>query len=617
MNGRPSRCRPALAATLLVALASGTVRGQVASTVSDRLDVRLVEVDAWAEADGRAVRDLRADELRLSEDGRRVEILFFTPPERAESTPAAAGAAGEPAAGDAPPVPNWRSAEATRDTLAIFFDDAHMAPANRARVVASLVDWFERRESAGADFTVARYERGLEVVLPRTAEAARVAPVLRALAPAGMRAVEESLDERRTLDTIRQIQRRGIEDMQISPGGGSRAGDEAAEEEQEFTVGVPCSSDMLRQADDWADRTQRSSEETLQVLGAYAASLAALPGRKILLFVSDGIASRPGGPAYDLIRTLCDGSGAQQGIPDAIDVTALPRNLVRQGQLDRATLAFAGDNRQLANRFSEVVAQANSSGVTVWTYSARGLTAAGDDASLGSRERTAADQSRQRVELEALMSTLAIDTGGRALLEVGDLGSALDQLDRDLAASYLLAFAVPRAADGKLHKIKLETTRKGVRLRYRQSWRDTTGEEDLVALVHGALLHGVDRPGLGANAALGRSADGPQAGRPRLRIVVPEAAMTLLPHEDGSRHGVLRIALAMQSPGASASPVRSRTFEIALPALADAGGAKPIVRDIDLPELPAGTVVAVGLRDEVDGESGVVRLEVAPPVGGG
>jgi VWFA-related protein len=611
MSGRLSR-RVLAGAAVCLAVATAS-DAQVAGTVSDRLEVRLVEVDAWAEADGRAVLDLRADELRLYEDGKRVEILFFTPPAGAGSTPAAA--AGRPATAT-PPVPNWRAAEASRDSLAIFLDDAHIAPANRRRVVESLADWFERRDNAGTDVTIARYDRDLEVVLSRTSDLASVAPLLRGLHASGMRAVEESLDGRRTLDTIRQMQRRGIQDSENQPAARTLPDGVVPDPGTIDPVGLPCSKEMLREADDWADRVERSGRETLAALDAYAASLAALPGRKVLLFVSDGIPSRPGGPAYDLIRTLCDGSGASQGIQDAIDVASQPQHLIRSGQLDRAALALAGENRALGLRFAEVAAQANASGVTVWTYSASGLTASGEDASVGSRERTAADQTRQKQELEALMSSLAIDTGGRALLEVGDLGGALDRLDQDLDAAYLLAFAAPRTADGKLHAIELETTRKGVRLRHRQSWRDTSGEEDLLGLVQGALLHGVDRPGLGASAGIGRVPDGPKAGRQVVRIVVPEAAMSLLPREDGSRHGVLRIALAVQAPGGRPSAVRSRAFPIDLPALAPGAVAPPIVHEIELPDLAAGAVVAIGLRDEVDGEAGVLRLEVGPAAGG-
>ncbi|MCM2269788.1 MAG: hypothetical protein NDJ75_06780, partial [Thermoanaerobaculia bacterium] len=367
MHGTRLRWTVATAAALLGGLAA-PFAAQNAPTVIDRVDVRLVEVDAWAHDGGRPVLDLRADELRLFEDGKPVEILFFTPPRSAEAPPPAVVEAGR----RQPPSPSWRSEADSRDNLVIFFDDAHLAPANRSRVVAALAAWFERRDNAGADVTVARYEQELEVLLPRTSDVVRVAPLLRSLGAAGMRAVEASLDERRTLDVIRQIQRRGIDDMENAPGARAllRSGNEPPPASVE-PVGLPCSKEMLRQADDWADRAERSSRETLAALQAYAGSLAALPGRKILLFVSDGIPSRPGGPAYDLIRTLCDGSGAAQGIQDASDVSSQPAYLIKSGQLDRATLAVAGETRSLGGRFAEIAAQANASGVAVWTYSAR------------------------------------------------------------------------------------------------------------------------------------------------------------------------------------------------------------------------------------------------------
>jgi hypothetical protein len=68
-------------------LAALPLAGQAVPMVTDRVDVRLVEVDAWAHDGSRPVLDLTAEELRLYEDGKRVEILFFTPPTPAETAP--------------------------------------------------------------------------------------------------------------------------------------------------------------------------------------------------------------------------------------------------------------------------------------------------------------------------------------------------------------------------------------------------------------------------------------------------------------------------------------------------------------------------------------------------
>jgi hypothetical protein len=41
-----------------------------------------------------------------------------------------------------------------------------------------------------------------------------------------------------------------------------------------------------------------------------------------------------------------------------------------------------------------------------------------------------------------------------------------------------------------------------------------------------------------------------------------------------------------------------------------ASAGEPVVQDIGLPEIGGGSLVAVGLRDELSGEGGVFRLEV-------
>jgi len=588
---------------LLAALAlSAAALGAQLPTVTERVEVRLVEVELWASRDGRPLVDLLQGELTLSSDGEPVDIGFFTPPEPAGEAPGAPPqerSAAEPGA-------------AAPTTVAVLLDDLHLEPAHRTRVLGELADWLEHRLDPRAATSVVRFDRELEIVAPRNAARARAVAALRDATPAGLRALDDLVDERSTLEQIRERQRRGIASLQqaITRAGGGPAPEGGVEQEIVATE-LPCSTDMLRLAEDLADRVERSGRETLAALAAYSSSLAALPGRKVLLFVSDGIPIRPGAAAFDLVRSLCDGSGARQGLADATDVSAQPAELQRRpGQLDPATLAFAGESRQLANGVAAVAAQANVGGVTIWTLGARGLTTSGVDAGAATRDRTFGDELRQRSELEAALSSLAIDTGGRALLEIGDFGAGLDELGDDLRSSYLLAFLAPRAADGKLHQIRVETTRPGVELRYRRMWRDASGESELAELVAGALVHGVDRPGMRATAIVAQVPGDAGTARTVLRVVVPETALSLLPAEDGRRHGVLRLAIAVRAPGGSPSPVRSRLFPIDRPAKVAGVRPEPVVHDIELPPLVAGAAVAVGLRDEVDGEFGVLRVEV-------
>ena len=184
----------------------------------------------------------------------------------------------------------------------------------------------------------------------------------------------------------------------------------------------------------------------------------------------------------------------------------------------------------------------------------------------------------------------------------------LGDLGHDATAGYVLTFESPRAGDGRVHALKLETTRPDVRLRYRRSWRDAPLDEELATRVRGALLFGVDRPGLGATLTLLRRESKPQGDRAVVRITLSEAAVTLLPSAGGARLGELRVEAAVEPAHGSITPVRGRRVDLRLPAAVPDG--PPIVSDLELPLGAAGGSVAIGVRDELSGDWAVLRLDV-------
>lgn len=82
------------------------------------------------------------------------------------------------------------------------------------------------------------------------------------------------------------------------------------------------------------------------------------------------------------------------------------------------------------------------------------------------------------------MHDMADDTGGRAFVNANDLTSAIRQAIEDSAATYTLGFYIgSESIDGKFHEIKLEVKRKGVILHYPKGYfafQDVpvTGEEN-------------------------------------------------------------------------------------------------------------------------------------------
>ena len=582
-----------------------------------RVEVRLVQIDAWAVDSGRPVLDLTQSELKLTEDGKPVDILYFAAPVADLAPPPQ----GTPPEGAQPEPPDTTSAPTEPAVVAIFLDEPHLGLGSRAKTIAALREWVAGGGvPEGASTMLVAHGRELKVLLGRTTDERRLVEALDSLGGPSTLAVDLRMEERRALEQIREHQRASLEQTREMPsaGGGGAAADGAAQAAQDagedpiIYFEAPCSGRLLQYAEDYADRVKRDAEASLESLRAFAESMAMLRGRKILVFVSEGMPARPGGVAFDYVRTLCDGSGVREGIQYAMDVQAQAGTTALRGQLSAGQLALAGEDRHMRKTVDQVVAHANSSGVSVWTFGARGLTVSGADASNEVRIATPATTSRQQGEADDLLNVIAADTGGRAIRETNDFGAALGQLADDLFHAYSIAFASARTGDGKLHQIRLETTRPGVQLRYRRSWRDGSTEEELAALVGGALSFGIDRRGLRAVATIGRQRGeaGPQ--RLILRLTLPRDAVAAVPGGKGAPQGLLRLAIALKPVDGEATPIRTRTISVDVAA----DGAKPgepIVQDIALPEIGKGSLVAVGLRDEVSGETGVFRLEVGGP----
>ncbi len=614
-----------LLALLLVASPSVLPAADPPASFSEQVDVRLVQVDLWATSKGTPVLDLTQGELRLLEDGAEMQVLYFEPPPAATAAAAVNPADSGATALNALQVAE-REAGTPPPTVAVFLDDLHLGLAARSRVIAALADELGGDRFSGAQLLIVGFDGRLTVVLPRTRDLAAARRKLAEVAPPGMAAVHAETQERSALAQIQDRQRASFERSAVNlPGRASpdaEGGDGNPADTPNYSpdlLYVPCSTELLRIAEDHASEVEHEARSTLSALTSFAASLSALPGRRILLFVSDGIPSRPGGVAFDYVRTLCDGSGVRSGVQYSVDITAQGGVGALPQQLNASMLSLAGEDRQLGDEFRRVAAAANASGVTIWTYGARGLAGTDTGASTGGRMLTPEAESRERGELEDALSSFAIDSGGRPVLQSNDLPAMMTGIAADLASGYSLAYVSPRTGDGRVHQIRVDTTRPGVELRYRRSWRDSGTADELGSLVEGALAWGVDRPGLGAQAALVRGTlPGESAPRLLLRLTIPEANLALRAGKNGARSGRLRVAIALQQQGSAATSAKSKVLPIDLSADTPAG---PIVRDVALPELPPGSVLAVGLRDEAGGISSVTRLVVGgtaqrPPGGG-
>jgi VWFA-related protein len=80
------------------------------------------------------------------------------------------------------------------------------------------------------------------------------------------------------------------------------------------------------------------------------------------------------------------------------------------------------------------------------------------------------------------LRVLAVETGGRAIVDTNDPMRGLQQLVRDSSAYYLLGYASSSPLDGKYHKIRVRLKRRGLNVHARQGyWAPSAAETARVA----------------------------------------------------------------------------------------------------------------------------------------
>jgi len=185
-------------------------------------------------------------------------------------------------------------------------------------------------------------------------------------------------------------------------------------------------------------------EGTLDALEALGRHLAAVPGRKSIVWISGGI-------------------------------SLFSQRVSTEPTATRAN-PMVGDNREkVIRRASERLAQM---GIALYGVDAHGLTSSAE--SLAQRQyppelagyyselnRAAADN----VDNRAAFSLITSITGGRFIFGTNDLAEGVKRVSGDLRGSYSLGFYADEEPDGKWHSFKVTVKRPDVRLLHKEGYR--------------------------------------------------------------------------------------------------------------------------------------------------
>jgi len=563
----------------------------------DTIDVNLVNIEVMVvDQDGKPVTGLSKEDFEIFVDGEPVEVTNFFAVEQGERV--APGEEQEkPATEEAAPAqeasPDPSLTETPRAPLPeeqryviLFVDNGNIAANHRKRVFDELRDHLSHLMNPADRVMVVAQDGDLSIAQPFTADSELVHNAIARLEKQTGRGALRALEPR--------LIQREIEQGEAPPGADLLAVGTAA------APGGPFGQSSLAEdarrtfsrVTSYAQEGMTQGRRTLSVLSRFVDSLAGLPGRKAILYVSDGLELVPG----EYLFRVWD----------------YKYNSIANEEVGIANIDSEIDRYRLREEFRDLIAKANANRVAFYTIEGGSDHGFGDVSAetpvaiVGDLSRTA-DGGR-----EESLRALAYDTGGVPLINSSGVENLLEQLDRDFSFYYSLGYPSPHKGDGKYHQVKVEVKRDGLKARFLEGYRDKDADDRMTDQTLAALLHDVGHNPLEVQVDVGRQKPikGKKAYVVPLMVKIPMSKLVLIP-QDEAHLGRLSIYIAVgdgrgriSDPHKIDVPVRIPNQQL-LSAMSQMAGYAAQIQ-----MRPGEQKLAIGVRDELAAVESTLNLNI-------
>jgi VWFA-related protein len=522
--------------------------------------VNVVNVEVMVtDKEGQPVRGLDRDAFRILEDGKPVEISNFFAVQGGEPLRLAVEEA-PPQEAFPPVAPEPR--EDRKLHLIVYVDNINLSESSRARAFAQLRQFLVENWRENAEVMLVSNERQLVIRHGFTPVPHDIFAALAEMEAVVSQSARFDVD-RRAL--IREIERIPIEEgsglfgtKQREGAGGSdldsSGGNDRNQTQDELTEEVTRTAEAIKpQIRAFAQERYIGILDSLRTLARFVDLASGLPGRKSIIYVSDGLSLRPGQAIWEAFANRFQVLGQ----------LASTTNPESESRATDATPAF-----------EQLIRHANAQEVTFYTLDASlpAIAARGSADSEGSTgvfsswaDGMATTEERNSEESLVLM---AEGTGGRHGLSASAFSSTLEGIFADFDNFYSVGYVADPLPDGQDRKIAVElaTPQKGYQLRYRRSFRDKSLLERAAESTRTALiLESFDNP-LGVRLEAQPTvpaAEGDQFIVPLL-VKVPLEKVILLPGADSHRARV-SLFLAVRDGEGRTSAVQHHLCPIQIP----------------------------------------------------
>ncbi len=544
----------------------------------ESVDVDVVNVEVFVtDRKGNAVTGLKKEDFRLTVDGVDVPVSNFYSEVLGRPVQDTGGISVDPLQGgfeEAPPD--------QRLHLIVYVDNDNIRPQQRKRVFNALREFLASSLSPEDYVTVA---------------SARQSAFTHS----------DFMKDRRTLNLV-------LDDIQKSSGMGLSNRMEArniiSELSREGTTGIVRGEptlgarnltlsqnrqDLITRIANYAASEYSQSRNSIAALGNYIESIAGVPGRKAILHVSSGIATRPGEGLYLAYQDRFVGSITEGTY------------FVEVGQYD------------LMPQFRELSRRANAAGVTFYALDAEPNHASFIRSAVteGIASQTSASFRAEGAVEENFrqpLESLALDTGGQRLYASPTLARQLSSISTDFNTFYSLGFVATGKDSKKSHRIKISIAgdkSKGLRVRHRADYTRRSREDKMASATVAALLYNsVDNPlEVTMTSGEGKKRDDGRMVVP-VDLEIPLENVTLLPNQ-GVHAARISLFVTVKNERGEARPVQKVPFALDIPdEFVEQAKGDSARYTLPLIINPGDQQVAIGIRDEIGAGESTLRLEL-------
>ena len=527
----------------------------------DIINVGVVNIDVYVtDKKGNAVTGLGKDDFQLFENGRPVEITNFYAVNSGKAvTPLTAvekEAAATPATPGALPPSELEKVQTPEDQklrLIVYIDNYNLRPFDRNRVMRELRAFLGQTMGKDDLMMLATYDRELHIRHTFTSDSSLIASDMLNLEKISAQGVHADSDRRDVLQKIADSQ--GVAEAE-------------------------------GYAHSYAENTFNDLSFSIDSLKKMIDALAGMPGRKAVVYVSDGLQMIAGQDVFYAVQ-------AKFGEQSTSMTSTLEYNVAR--------------------RLDELTAQANANRITFYTIDAAGLRGSESTSAENQGPGASAPGVAQLVDsvrvsnLQSTLQTLAEKTGGVAILNTNVITPRLERVATDFKTYYSLGYTPPHFGDGRYYKLDVKVrNRKDLQVRHREGYRDKSIEALMSDGTLAALNFPFEQNPLGITLEFGQP-------RPRddgfylvpVLVRIPIGRLALIPREQTQTADArVRLFIAALDSAGGTSDVQQAPVPISIPKKdLEAAQKKQYVYSVTLLMRPGEQRVSIGVRDDVGAQA--------------